>query len=362
MFGNIFYNKNIIVTGHTGFKGSWLTAWLLLLGANVIGVSLKPKTLSHFNLLNIKKNLKKNYYIDIRDYNKFEKIIINEKPDFVFHLAAQAIVKTSYDSPKITWETNVIGTLNVLESLRKIKKNCIAILITSDKCYYNKELFRGYKETDELGGKDPYSASKASAEYLIHSYVESFFKSNKNHIQIASVRAGNVIGGGDWSENRIVPDCIKSWLKGKKVNILNPKSTRPWQHVLEPLGGYLYLAKKMYLEKGLHGESFNFGPNPKQNKNVIELVSELSLFFESSKWSSVKSNNKIKESNLLKLNCNKAKKILGWQPVLSFSQTVKYTSTWYDLFKKKHDINYVTHNQIHEYYECAINKGKFWIK
>ena len=362
MFGNIFNNKKIIITGHTGFKGSWLAFWLILLGANVIGIALKPKLLSHFNLLNLKKKLKKNYFIDIRDNKKLKNIIINEKPDFLFHLAAQAIVKTSYDDARNTWETNVIGTLNILEGLKKINNKCSAIIITSDKCYYNKELKRGYKEIDELGGKDPYSASKASAEHLIHSYIESFFQSSKNKVRIASVRAGNVIGGGDWSNSRIVPDCLKSWMSHEKVNISNPNSTRPWQHVLEPLGGYLYLAKKMYTQKKLHGESFNFGPRASQNKTVLELVNKLSQYFDFAEWSNNKVNNKIKESNLLKLNCKKANKILGWYPVLNFNETAKYTSEWYNFYKKKKNVNQITHRQILDYYNQAIKKKLLWIK
>ena len=361
MLGNIFNNKNIIITGHTGFKGSWLTAWLISLGANVIGISLPPKPLSHFNLLKIEKKMRKNFYEDIRDSKKLGKIFLKEKPDFVFHLAAQAIVKKSYDDPKTTWETNVIGTLNILECLRKVEKKCTAIIITSDKCYYNKELSRGYKETDELGGKDPYSASKASAEHLIHSYINSFFSSHNKKVSIASVRAGNVIGGGDWAENRIVPDCMKSWMNKKKVNILNPHSTRPWQHVLEPLSGYLYLAKIMHLKNKFHGESFNFGPNSSQNKTVLELVSELSKSSDFAKWSNNKVSVKIKESNLLKLNCTKAKLLLGWQPVLSFKETAVYTSEWYNYYRQKKNINKITHHQIANYYKNASSRNHLWI-
>ena len=248
----IFKNSRVIVTGHTGFKGSWLTAWLKQLDANVMGISLNPPTNpSHFNVAKIGKNIK-DIRLDIRNKKKLEKKIVSFKPNFIFHLAAQPLVATSYTDPVLTWDTNVFGSLNILEALRKIKNNCSVVIITSDKCYFNKEVHYGYKETDTLGGKDPYSGSKASAELLIKSYINSFFN-KKNKIRIATARAGNVLGGGDWAKNRIVPDCVRSWSKNKQVELRNPNSTRPWQHVLEAVGGYLCLAinlknNKIYME------------------------------------------------------------------------------------------------------------------
>ena len=248
----IFKNARVVVTGHTGFKGSWLTAWLNELGSKVMGISLNPHTSpSHFKVSKIGKNIK-DVRLDIRNRKRLEKKIINFKPNFIFHLAAQAIVGESYKNPYLTWETNVFGTLNILESARKLKNKCSIVIITSDKCYFNKEIHYGYKETDTLGGKDPYSGSKASAEILIQSHINSFFKGNSK-IRIATARAGNVIGGGDWAKNRIIPDCVRSWSKNRKAGLRNPKSTRPWQHVLEAVGGYLCLALNLVQNKKIHG-------------------------------------------------------------------------------------------------------------
>ncbi len=362
MFKQKFKNKKVLITGHTGFKGSWLTTWMLKLQAKVCGISLKPARLSNFFLLDLENKIE-NHYLDIRNYEEFKKVVINFKPDYIFHLAAQAIVKTSFDNPRLTWETNVMGTVNLLESLKKLKKNCNVVLITSDKCYYNKEWIWGYKENDELGGKDPYSASKASAEHVIHSYVNSFYLNKSNKIRIASARAGNVIGGGDWSENRIIPDCIKSWISEKKVIIKNPKSTRPWQHVLEPLGGYINLALSLSKDTKLHGESFNFGPPMTQDKTVLDIVSELSTYFEKSKWKiQNKAKKNIIESNLLKLNCEKAFHKLNWNSSLDFSDIIFFTSDWYQSYLRKKNLIKVTNDQIESFYAKAISKGNKWIK
>ena len=252
-----FKGKKVLITGHTGFKGSWLTAWLKLLGAEVFGIALDPITeLSNYSVSNITKNII-DKRIDVTDRNKLIREITDISPDIIFHLAAQPLVRDSYKFPHKTWNTNLMGTINVLESLSLIKSKCIAIFITSDKCYQNKEWLWGYRENDELGGEDPYSASKAAAENAIKSYTKSFYQ-NSSNISIASARAGNVIGGGDWSKDRIVVDCVKAWSMNKSVELRNPYSTRPWQHVLEPLSGYLQLAYKMHNNKELHGESFNF--------------------------------------------------------------------------------------------------------
>ena len=274
-----FKNKKVLITGHTGFKGSWLTYWLTLLGAKVIGLSLDiPSKPSHFSAINLKKKIiHKN--MDIRNLKQLKKTLKKYQPDYVFHLAAQALVKKSYVDPTYTWQTNTIGTLNVLESLREMKKKCIAVFITSDKSYKNLEVKRGYHENDILGGKDPYSASKASAELVIQSYLSSFFPLQKTKVIIGIARAGNVIGGGDWSENRLIPDCVRSWSKNKKVLIRNPKSTRPWQHVLETTWGYMLLAIHLKKNKKFHGEAFNFGPNTR-NYTVISLVQLMKNFKE----------------------------------------------------------------------------------
>ena len=279
----IFEKKKIIITGHTGFKGSWLTAFLSTCNCKIYGVSKDiPTNPSHFKLLKLKKNIK-NFKVDIRDLTLLKKIFKKVQPDFVFHLAAQALVKNSYQNPLSTFTSNSIGTLNVLESLRVLKKKCTTIIITSDKSYKNLEIKRGYKETDLIGGEDPYSASKACAELIIQSYVNSYFKNNKN-ILIAVGRAGNVIGGGDWSKDRLIPDCFKSWSKGRSSIIRNPNSTRPWQHVLEVVYGYMLLANKLSKNSKLHGQVFNFGPSYKKNFKVIEILKYFKLFWKKCSW------------------------------------------------------------------------------
>jgi CDP-glucose 4,6-dehydratase len=279
-----FKNKKVLITGHTGFKGSWLTSWLVMLGAKVTGLSINiPTTPSHFKAIKLKNKIN-HKKVDIRNLKLLKKTFKKYQPDYVFHLAAQSLVKKSYYDPIYTWETNTIGTLNVLESLREIKKNCIAVLITSDKSYKNLEIKRGYKENDILGGKDPYSASKASAELAIQSHISSFFPLKKTKVLVGIARAGNVIGGGDWSENRLIPDCVKSWSKNKRVLIRNSQSTRPWQHILEAVRGYLLLALTLKKNKKLHGEAFNFGPENTKNYSVIFLIKLMKKYWKEISW------------------------------------------------------------------------------
>jgi len=359
----IFKNTRVIVTGHTGFKGSWLTAWLKELGANVMGISLKPPTNpSHFNASKIYKQIK-DIRLDIRDRKKLENKIIKFKPHFIFHLAAQSLVGESYKNPVVTWQTNVFGTLNVLESLKKLRNFCNVVIITSDKCYYNREINYGYKENDVLGGKDPYSGSKASAELLIKSYINSFF-SKKSHIRIATARAGNVVGGGDWAKNRIIPDCIKSWSKNRNAKLRNPNATRPWQHVLEAVGGYLCLAINLKNNRHLHGESFNFGPDLSKEYSVLELVKTMNNHWQNVSWQiNQKSKNKFYESELLRLNCKKAKKILKWQSILRFSETTEMVSKWYrSYYSNPKNINNITTQQIKRYQSIALRRGSKWAK
>ena len=323
-----FKNKKVIITGHTGFKGSWLSLWLHMSGAKVLGISneVLPNP-SHFELVKLKRKII-SINEDIRNLKKIKKIFKNFQPDFVFHLAAQSLVKKSYTDPITTYQTNSLGTLNVLESLRNLKKKCVAVIITSDKSYKNLEIKRGYNENDTLGGDDPYSASKGAAEFAIQSYIKSYFNKKNNKIFLAVARAGNVIGGGDWSEDRLVPDCIKSWSKNKLAIIRSPNSTRPWQHVLEAISGYLYLAMRLNKNIKLHGEAFNFGPSNLNNYKVIQLLTQFNKIWKNAKWKIIK-DKKFKESKLLKLNCNKAKKILNWKSTLSFKETIFYTADWY---------------------------------
>ena len=350
-FQKQFKNKKILITGHTGFKGSWLTCWLVLLGAKVMGLSINiPTYPSHFKAIKLQKKIN-HKRIDIRNLKLLKITFKKYQPDYVFHLAAQAIVKKSYSDPTYTWETNTIGTLNVLEALRDINKKCIAVIITSDKSYKNLEIKRGYKENDILGGKDPYSASKASAELAIQSHISSFFPLKKTKVLVGIARAGNVIGGGDWSENRLIPDCVKSWSKNKRVLIRNPQSTRPWQHVLEAVWGYLLLALTLKKNKKLHGEAFNFGPENTKNYSVIFLIKLMKKYWKEISW---KMPNKRKksfyESNLLKLNSNKAKTKLKWKCILTFGETIHMVTNWYkSYYSKPKKIQQVSLNQINEY-------------
>ena len=332
---DIFKKSTVIVTGHTGFKGTWLSIWLKQLGATVHGVSFDiPSNPSHFRVANLSSQIV-DHRLDVRDSESLEALVQEIQPDFVFHLAAQALVRPSYENPLETISTNALGTASLLNALRSLEKSVVAIMITSDKAYDNFEWVWGYRETDRLGGKDPYSASKGMAELVIRSYVESFFNSSDSNIRVGIARAGNVIGGGDWSLDRIIPDCVKSWYKKKKIIIRNPKSTRPWQHVFDAIRGYLILAIKLENTK-IHGEVFNFGPENRQNKNVINLVKEIEKNWKEARWRVIKKNNlKNKESNLLKLNSNKAKKYLNWYPILNFSDSVKFTADWYIEFKKR---------------------------
>ena len=260
------------------------------------------------------------------------------KPDYIFHLAAQSLVKQSFKYPVNTFTTNFVGTLNILESLRELKKDCVSVIITSDKSYKNFEIDRGYKENDILGGEDPYSASKGSAELVIQSYCNSFFKGKKKKIAVA--RAGNVIGGGDWSKDRLVPDCMKSWSKRKKVILRNPDSTRPWQHVLEAVFGYLTLAIKLSKNSKIRGEAFNFGPNNKDNKSVLNVVKEMKKSWKAVSWTIKKSRKAKYESKLLKLNSNKAKLKLNWKNNLNFKEMIKMTTNWYKNFYEKKENNF----------------------
>ena len=360
----VFKNSKVIITGHTGFKGSWLTAWLKLLGANIMGISINsPTNPSHFKVSKIGKNIK-NIKLDIRNKKELEKKITSFKPKFIFHLAAQSLVAISYQKPTFTWQTNVIGTLNILEAVRKLKNKCNLIIITSDKCYHNKEIHYGYKETDVLGGKDPYSGSKASAEILIKSYINSFFLEKNKNIRITTARAGNVVGGGDWAKYRIVPDCVRSWSKNNQAKLRNPNATRPWQHVLEAAGGYLCLAINLNSNNKINGESFNFGPNLNREYSVLDLVKSMSNHWKNVSWKKIPLSKKIFfESGLLRLNCNKAKKILKWKSILKFDETMELVATWYRSFYSKHgNINNITNNQIKIFQRLALKRGLKWLK
>jgi CDP-glucose 4,6-dehydratase len=346
---NFYRNKKVLVTGHTGFKGSWLTAWLLKMGSRVVGVSKDVTTNpSNYKVLNLEKKIK-NYFLDIKDFNKIKKIIIKEKPDVIFHLAAQAILSTSYKDPAETINSNTLGSFNILHATSFLKKKCNCIMVTSDKCYFNLEKKSGYKENSILGGKDIYSGSKAAAEIILNSYYHSFLK-GKTNISFCTARAGNVIGGGDWSQDRLIPDIIKAWSKKKKTIIKSPNSIRPWQHVLEPLLGYLKLGFYLNKNKKFNGHSFNFGPTQKKSYKVIDLVKKLEKFWKFKKMYIIKKNTKFKETKILRLDSNKALKKLNWKTFFSLSELSFYISEWYVAYysKEKKMLN-LSLNQINNY-------------
>lgn len=369
MFNQIFKGKKVIVTGNTGFKGSWLSLWLWQMGADVVGISKDiPSTPSLFEELELAKKTE-HHFANICDGSKMKQLFVEHQPDFVFHLAAQPIVSVSYDDPVDTLMTNTIGTANILEALKGVRKICHAVMITSDKCYDNVEWIWGYREQDALGGKDPYSASKGAAELVIKTYFHSFFSKPDSNIRLTTLRAGNVIGGGDWALNRIVPDCFRAWTDGKAVKIRNPHSTRPWQHVLEPLSGYLRAAQVLAENKiNIHGEPFNIGPNADQNHTVLELLQAVQAYWKSGSLKehfAIESSKVFHEAGLLKLNCDKALYYLQWKPALDFESTARLTGEWYNHYynrRKDSDITSYTLQQIDQYTAAAEKKSIAWTK
>jgi len=334
------------------------------MGAKVIGVSIDvPCEPSNFEAANL-SDLIDDRRIDIRDLENVKSIIEETQPDFIFHLAAQSLVRKSYSDPLDTFSTNALGSATILQALRDYKKPIVVVMITSDKAYDNVEWPWGYRETDRLGGKDPYSASKGMAEIAIRSLIESYFMDSESNVRIGITRAGNVIGGGDWAKDRIVPDCMKSWSKNIPVEIRSPKSTRPWQHVLEPLSGYLRLGVSLFESQKLHGEAYNFGPTTDQNFSVSELINEMSEFWENVSWNDVSGKNDyLHEAGLLKLNCDKALADLNWISTLEFEDTVRMTVSWYkDYYQGAEDQSMYefTVEQINEYMQLAEKKGIEW--
>lgn len=362
MFNNAYQGKKIVVTGHTGFKGTWLTKWLTMLGAEVMGISDGIQTdPSMFSILGLEHEIA-HRLIDIRDAGKIEKEIKSFKPNYIFHLAAQAIVSTSYEDPLGTISTNVLGTANVLQAISKLTNDCTAIIITSDKCYENVEWEWGYREIDRLGGRDIYSASKGAAEVIFHAYYYSFLKKNHN-VRIASARAGNVIGGGDWAKDRIICDAVRCWNNREAVKIRSPNATRPWQHVMEPLSGYLWLGATLESDSKLNGESFNFGPHAGQNGRVVDLISDVFKYWgDDFDCYEITGNTPFHEASLLKLNCDKALMHLNWQPTLFYAECVQMVGEWYaEFYNNGVNINVLTTRQITKYMELAALRGCRWI-
>ncbi len=362
-FGNAYRGKRVLVLGHTGFKGSWLTLWLTQMGAEVAGFSkYLPSEPCLFDVLKLKKSIT-HYQGDVCNYAQVEKVFKAFKPQVVFHLAAQPIVRTAFEEPKRTFDTNLGGTVNVLECIRQYPGVQAAVIITSDKCYENLNISRGYHEEDRLGGEDPYSASKACAEIAASAYFRSFFV-HQDKALIATARAGNVIGGGDWAKDRIVPDCVRAWSKGGDAVIRNPRSTRPWQHVLEPVSGYLWLgARLLKRQKGLTGEAFNFGPRQKASKDVGQLVDLFLSFWGKATWKHVPAAKAKKEAMLLQLSPAKTSRALSWTAALSFKETIELTAVWYkQYYLGKADMTEFTALQINSYVLKARERGLAWAK
>ncbi len=347
-FQKDFKNKTVFITGHTGFIGTWMALWLHMLGAKVIGYSLKPSTKpSLFNILKLKKNIT-HIIGDINNFEKLQQAIKINKPEFVFHLAAQAIVRESYTHPLKTFQTNIMGTANILESIKNSSvKSCI--IMTSDKCYENKEVGHAFKESDPMGGRDPYSASKGGAELVTASYQHSFF--NDKEIGIASVRAGNVIGGGDWSIDRLIPDCFRALNQNKKILVRNPNAVRPWQFVLEPISGMLSLALHLRKNPTQFSEPWNFGPNSSKKLTVEELVIKIIEQWGKGKYQKKinKKDKELHEAKILLLNSTKASKLLNWSSTYTNYESLSETIEWYKQFYNKNDIKKLTIKQIQKY-------------
>lgn len=339
LFGDFYRGKRILVTGHTGFKGSWLSIWLHALGAEVIGVGLDSFTeKDNYVLSNIGSRLQADLRADIRAREELTSIFHTYRPEIVFHLAAQPLVRLSYEQPLATYETNLMGTLHVLEAIRSTDSVKVGVMITTDKCYENREQVWGYRENEAMGGFDPYSSSKGAAEIAIASWRRSFFppaRYARHGKSIASVRAGNVIGGGDWSQDRIVPDCIRSLESGLPIGIRNPHAIRPWQHVLEPLGGYLLLGRKMWEDPAGYCEGWNFGPRSESVATVWEMASEIVSGYGGGSLTDLSDPDALHEANLLLLDISKARFRLGWEPRLNLRQTIALTVDWYTRYRKE---------------------------
>lgn len=359
---NVYKGKKILITGHTGFKGSWLSTWLIELGADVIGYSLEPPTQPNlFDALSLDKKL---IHIigDVRDEEHIFSVFKKYQPEFVFHLAAQPLVRFSYEEPKLTYETNVMGTVNILEAVRKIKSVRVCIIVSTDKCYENKEWVYGYREIDPVGGYDPYSSSKGCAELVTAAYGNSFFKAidygKRHNIALSTVRAGNVIGGGDWGKDRLIPDCVRMLSHNKTITIRNPKAIRPWQYVLEPLSGYLLLGSLMYKNGKKYSSAWNFGPNDNDFITVEKLLKLVIKNWDSGNYK-IETSYQPHEASLLKLDVSKAHTLLKWRSTYNISKTIKNTINWYKIFyndKKAKDLFKLTVKEI-ENFVNFVNKG-----
>jgi CDP-glucose 4,6-dehydratase len=364
-FDDLYRGRSVLVTGHTGFKGSWLTCWLQALGARVAGYALEPATEpSLFHLLATRPAFA-DHRGDIRDAVRLQHVFERVRPDTVFHLAAQPIVRRSYDTPLETLEVNAMGTATLLEAVRRAGRPCVVVIVTSDKCYENVEWVWGYREDDKLGGHDPYSVSKAVAELIVASWRRSFFspaRAREHGIRVASVRAGNVIGGGDWSPDRLVPDCIRALQAGDVIRVRNPLAHRPWQHVLEPLSGYLWLGARMAVDADPRlPDAWNFGPAGRDSRSVAELVDTLVDEWGSGSWQDISHGGGPHEAQQLSLACDKALQQLSWWPTWGFEQAVAKTVQWYRAWANaEKDLWHVCQRQIIDYTTDAQAQGVAW--
>jgi CDP-glucose 4,6-dehydratase len=364
IFQDAYRGRRVLVTGDTGFKGSWLAIWLVQLGAEVGGFAdTTPTTPSHFVAAGIGERIR-HFAGDIRDKDRLGEVIDEFQPEIIFHLAAQALVRRSYADPVRTFEVNAFGSLNLLDAVRHRAYVRSVVMITSDKCYQNVEWVWGYRETDRLGGDDPYSASKACAEVICHSYIASFLNGRNEFAAVATARAGNVIGGGDWADDRIIPDCMRAWSRGEEVIVRSPASTRPWQHVLEPLSGYLWLGANLHRRnERVIGESYNFGPDTGVDASVLELITRMSDHWPAARWAIDDAAGQTRhEARLLKLSCDKALADLRWRPTLTLDETIRLTSEWYSrYYAERTDVFDMTSRHIETYCAYAAERNAAWI-
>ena len=360
LFGNVYAGRTVLVTGHTGFKGSWLALWLHALGAKVVGYALEaPTDPSMSDAIGLASRIT-HIVGDVRDFGRLCDVMESQQPEIVFHLAAQALVRLSYSEPRLTYETNVMGTVNVLEAARQTPGVRVVVNVTSDKCYDNKEWDYGYRENDSLGGFDPYSSSKGCSELVTSAYRDSFF-SKPDAARIASARAGNVVGGGDWATDRIVPDCIRALQAGLSVDVRNPNAIRPWQHVLEPLSGYLWLGSRLWTCGQAYAGAWNFGPSPQSNVTVREVVERIIQTWGSGSWQESQAGGQPHEAKFLKLDCTKANNLLKWYPAYSIDQTLKVTTAWYrQYYHRNGDMCGYSLRDIEDYARAAKRQGIVW--
>nr|QOV08906.1 CDP-glucose 4,6-dehydratase [uncultured Actinomycetes bacterium] len=361
IFHNAFAGRKVFVTGHTGFKGSWLTHWLVSLGADVTGYGLVPPTSpAHFDLLGLSEKI---HHVvgDVRDLAMLKETMRAARPEIVFHLAAQPLVRLSYAEPRETFETNVVGTINVFEAVKSTDSVSSIVNITSDKCYNNREIDHAYTEDEAMGGFDPYSASKGAAELVTSAYRNSFF-TPESGIQLASVRAGNVIGGGDWAADRIIPDSVRALSTNSPIEVRNPNAIRPWQHVLEPLAGYLWLGARMLTEEKRLDSAYNFGPTPEGHLTVENVVNAIVSTWGSGSWTTpATSVPQPHEAHFLKLNSSRAEQILGWKPVWNSSETLTRTAAWYrDFYLQEKSAVELTNADINAYVTAARAADVAW--